>query len=285
MPSTILISKSALLGPNGWFTASAAGSVRLLGVDRHGQISTGEAKLEFTGAQTRGVFLAAGAAFGHFASQGSVLDSEGRRHVIGDIAEKGTIADLRFETYAQIGARSADTRSFSDIWTVLLNGGAISFKSGTIIRCRIPAPDVASAFQATKAPFARVVESGSRAYCVINERLLGESFVTDWQKTILILGGLCFGAPESIYRVEKQQTLIGLWLLSALKKSGDGFSLKYDGIQYTVCVHLVASDAAPRSLERGMCACLEPDTSRECKLIWSDRSWSPIANGYLLSSG
>jgi len=275
MPSVEVLAASCVATRSGWQPLVALVPPNLLVLDRFGTLVDVPIEVQQVGVDTI-TFLGSRAAFGPFAPETRVLESDGGTCRLGALVDAGDVRDHNYE--ATISGVAREFRNVSDygLWHGLRWLACASTEEELVVRC-----------VESSAPVPRRVRSVDRAgirYLVIPRATLADSVRADWCSFVLELGRALFMREhDDRLEIPAMAFVLGLWYVSALSATGTGFRFAYDTIQHSsyLFVHHTADVAAGGAVP-GSTAFRRPLTEKVVRLNWTDPSWNPLVNGFIV---
>lgn len=284
MPSAHLVSESFVLTPEGWLPLHGSSLPQeVYGIDRHGRLATAQVTCRRMNGATQGAFIATEAAYGCFASESRLIESEGRSLALKKVIEANLIADFSLEAVREhppvfaVGKIAVDA-----IWSALERSAAYKESGMCALRCR--GRRVYTSSQSV-GPGLVVRKCGNSSFCVVNRSEFESGMSNDWVEAIMLLAKNWLRNDEDHFELETRDYAIGIWLLSAMRCSEMPHRVISETRQHTslVCLERLTS-GTNTVVSRGRCAFVTVGPSDQIKLSWESTSWNPVANGFVLAA-
>lgn len=274
MPSEIISSLTRLATDVGWRDPlEVKPHEQVLGVDRHGQVRAHTVVLETLSAVEPLSYLGTVASFGAFAPSTRIQQSNGVAAPLQFLIERGTVQDLLFETVVPQFTDNACRISGQNFAQMFRGQPAIH--DTYLLRCVEQSndphwhPDCISVRRILKQRFCLVDDAAARIY--IKAR---------WVKFIRALCRTAYySKTDACIRIPRDQVDVTLWYLST---SDEPCCLSYDNLQHTCFIFGKTGDRNI-PISHGRVAFRTSRKAPTVAISWEDRSWRPVASGFLLA--
>lgn len=280
MPRTQLVEGSLVLTQDGWQTlAGSKTSCVIYGIDRRGRLAqesvTYEPKLE----AAHCVFFMTEADFGLFSADTRLIDSAGQSRRAGNVVENMLITEIFLESVPDLPSLSVGIRSVDALWDMLKDGAASETKDRLVMRCRGEREIILGASDDFP-----IVKCGGRPFLIINRNELDAGLSNNWVETINKISDKWLKNDDGVLELERSERMIGIWILSARRRTNSSYRLMCDTLQHTTLVRIEEDvDGKVSGISKGTCAFYAVDSLLEVTMQWSDPSWNPIANGLVVA--
>lgn len=279
MPSVEVLETSAVATKQGWRCAGALERVSdVLVLDRFGALVAAPILVEISGAQQPACFLGSRSAFGPFVGSSLVHEYDGTLCQMSDLVDSGEVRERRYEATLSSAARAFEQVVADGLWAAIESIAALEVNSDVVVRC------VDTSAQAPMG-IRTAIRSGIR-YVVLARHDLNERMKGEWSAFTLELGRVLFRREEEDrLEIPICAGVFGLWYATAMCAAGRGFRFGYDSIQHSsyVFVHDDNDPSASAGGVAGLTAFRRPSRARVVTLIWSEPTWNPVVNGFIMS--
>jgi hypothetical protein len=277
MPFCMLTASSTLLAPDGWLrVGKAPKEMATTGIDRHGALKEHVVTLEVVHDEVQGCYIGTRASVGAFHPSTLLLDSEGRKRSAGSIVELDVPSALKFECATIDLPGHLSDRSCDHVWEELSRSAAIRLDSGLLFKSRR-----ASLSRGAKLPgwLKRQANKGDPYFA-----LEKSGFIASLQsKGITELADFAIIAlanQEGVIEAERPCFPLLLWIILGLRRAKRDFRFAYDSIQHSTLLGITLEEKSG-GIEQVRTAFVG-EGSRAAKLIWDDKSWSPVSSGFVV---
>lgn len=281
MASVVLAGESLLHARGGWCFANAMKpTAEVLGINRQGQPVFERVTVEQTGQEGRSAYVGTSSVFGLFSNASNILHSDGTSRLAGEIVEAGEIAEAMFENHISVIGK-ARAHLIGDILLKELTAvSAFGSETEVSVCCRDASAPLHGRWKELDTR-----QAGPHRYCMVERSHLKSDLDTAWSKCLVDLVATCYYVKD-LDRLELERDLVGTitWCLSALNAETKGYVLSYDLLQHSAYVYVALSDEPKSPIIKGRTAFFGPLNTKEIIVSWNDRSWHPIANGFLVGA-
>lgn len=284
MPFATLSNRSFLLARTGWSTVGNRKiTLPIFGTDRHGQVTSQSVSLNPLESSGSVCFIGTEGSIGYFAEKSSLRTADGKVITAGAVAEHNDPGDVFFEHALRppsIDFSSASGKRFFESLRP-----ATAFENGDRLAIRCISRSLNDYLDVATLPDGcTLVRSNEYAYCVLERDTITASLAEDWASTVLQLGRLVAHDYEEDYdQFDLDWDGFFLWYISALHSKDAQYIITFDAIQHSIFAKIQVLRKTPSPFRRVRCAYYAQINGNQVELEWSEKSWSPIVNGFLLS--
>lgn len=282
MPEVELVNESVVLHQHGWLPLwCAEGEVELIGVDRTGKPVVGTAEVRRETRQVNIVYLGTRLSFSAFSANSRLLTYDGRAQQVGNCIECGSIGDVKFEIFNEVIAARLDQGTGKAMWAALEKSSPHCRSSHMWLPCRDssahPPPPGVTQYEVKSGPQLK--------FCVVRRDQLLTASASAWSQVYWKLGRTWSWSTEA-GRVEWDVTqyLFALWYASACRAIGGAPAFVFEALQHSCSIGVDEERGETMPILRGSCGFSTPQASPAVLLAWKDRTWSPLAGGFILAS-
>jgi hypothetical protein len=288
VPSTLLSSRSCVLGPGGiWVAADCLPfQTNTWGCDRHGRLTLHEVQLSRREGRSGGaqVFVGTESTCGVLPIGCRVFGKDGRRWAVSDLMERAGAGGTYVETITAPPPAIAPSRDIESLWTMLSRSAP--FRSAHSVAHRFRDTSSGDAAKCcSSGPIGRSIVSRGAQYLIVERRAFAEAVMGGWTCALTELATAWShgGEPDALqFFVATYEPL--MWLLSAWRVTGKGHSLEYDGPCHSVFVVARSRPATPQPFSCVQCVFQLAKTEGEYEMHWKSNTWSPVVNGFLVAT-
>jgi len=284
MPSAALVRESIVLTDHGWIPLSGRTFPHAIyGIDRQGKVAKGGITISQDHTPCKIAFVSTNLSFGFFSSCSSILKSDGLKGPVAEIVEGNLIAETNAETVFPFQIQLHLERCTIDsIWIEIEQSAAFSLSEQVVLRCRstLPGPLLFD----DDNDLVAIEKYGGRFFCVISKNDFYDSLLKNWPKTMRCLADIWLTNDSGEFELRSSECCFGIWLLAALREAGLSYQIACETQQHTDFLYIEKSSSSTSLIGRGKSAFYRIDKSSLVQIQWSDPSWNPIANGFVLAS-
>lgn len=243
----------------------------MLGIDRHGRQAFAQASLVRTEMIHKPVALGTSGAFGLFHPDCRVALASGERVRVGSIVSRGrTVSDVRFEIMQVNGPKAGLEACYPEIWASMARR---SFAAGEerlfVAESKIPSigfPD-------------RSVRPADGSWSIFGPQLKATFAAADAEAQRAAVKSIFANSGDG----GRSYSLLANEAHHALNLRDWDASLRFifDTLQHSYSVSLAPENAPHAPMQPGRTNFLWPRPAVSCRLLWGERSWRPLVNGFL----
>lgn len=278
-----MVSRSVVLTAGGWLPLSSAPCPNeIFGIDRRGKLKSTTVEY-LAGGECSCGFVATESASGFFAASSRLVDSDGRKVAVERIIDDNLVAQLTFESSLTLPApATACTKAAEAAWNSIAESAAYVGDSACAIKCRGQRRETGSSTHDKQGIAVRKL--GKRFFMLIGREQFVRGFISDWQSTISLISEIWLKNDEDLLEIQRSESLIGAWVLSALHAGDIEYRVVCDSQQHTSIVSVELVSRSTSALGRGRTCCFTIDRASQLDIHWEESSWNPIVNGFVLGS-
>lgn len=275
MLSARLAGGSVLLSERGWVSADIApAELAVLGAGRNGRLEARAVRVVPSRPLDVTAFLGTSSTFAEFSPSSRILSNDGSR-LLDELISSGDAGGTRFETPAELPDAVGWAYSAPELWKALSSAAAYRNGNRVAIPCSQANPAASDEFECRNI--------GGRTYAVLDKERVDRSMARDPSGTLTrILSAWLRNERTGSTDLERSLHGLTIHYVSALRRSGTSYRLRFDSLQHTAYVYVEDEDQMPPPVTKGACAFLSAAGGMEFLMSWEGTGWCPVVSGFLM---